>query len=525
MKKILNFLLLILCLTACDSSINSADTQEDQFLNVSFLSEQEAKNLIENQGYIPRDLWEDIRFEDSFLLEEQFSETYFMTVHENFTGNFQGTEGIHYYWVEDFAEIETMISQSKPLSLLAVLDGCYQQLEIMVSTLPLLHIQSEEIPWIKDGIYLKGTVSIYESHHKETKAYEESTYFMEYKVRGQSSTMYDKKSFKFQLLHEHGSRQSASLLGLRKDDDWNLIPVYTDYSLIREATMLSLYEQLSQFSDSSQIYPQHMEFCELFINNKYWGCYELVEPMDGRQVELTEERDFLYQSTGWALPRSEELYQLDVFSVNDTSIEIKSYPTSHSEQAFEPLADYMSAYYESQVTLDELSQVIHLENFIDHSIFSLLFALEDNDIKNMYYVAREYENGSYLIEKNYVDFDISLGNRWQMNVNGGLAPREIHQKDSHLSKVLLDYPNYVKFYVERYEILRNSIFTESQILEIVDQQYAQLNKSGTIIRNHSVWGIEADMEEEYQRLKNFVIEHLVYTDEFVDNLEKKWLDS
>ncbi len=90
-------------------------------------------------------------------------------------------------------------------------------------------------------------------------------------TRGHSSQMFPKKSYGFETRDESGEDMDVPLLGLPEESDWVLYAPYTDKSMLRN--VMTFYMG-SLMGDS---YGSRTIFCELIINNDYWGVYVLME--------------------------------------------------------------------------------------------------------------------------------------------------------------------------------------------------------------------------------------------------------
>ncbi|MCU0408942.1 MAG: CotH kinase family protein, partial [Bacteroidales bacterium] len=90
-------------------------------------------------------------------------------------------------------------------------------------------------------------------------------------IRGQSSQMFPKKSYGFEIIDAVRNDADASLLGMPEDSDWILYAPYSDKSLLRNALTYHLGRRLE-----GEWQPRY-RFCDLYINDTYAGIYMLVE--------------------------------------------------------------------------------------------------------------------------------------------------------------------------------------------------------------------------------------------------------
>lgn len=405
----------------------------------------------------------------------------------------------------------------KPSKLLAICKEEYEIINIKLTTLPIVSIISDEVP--VDKITLEdGTITLFESVNTETHVYSENTYTMHYRYRGASSIALAKKPFKIELIKEDGSNKSESLFGLRNDDDWNLIPTHGDNTLIREAVVLELYNSLANFQEVTNINPQKMVFCELFINNEYRGVYEFMEPMDEKQVSLDKNSDFLYKAFSYLgnNPAS-------------SSIEVKSYPPDYEEMKYDLIDIYVENILNSDnISYAEASKLIDIDNLIDNFIIRMVLSLIDNETKNMIYVARKQPDDTFLITKEYFDFNLSLGDTWsESRTDRNTQPYDA--KNVLFNKVFSnnfsenDYKLYLSKYINRYYLLRLDVLSNENIISTISKYFDLINTSGAYIRNATRWDLEIDFLFEYDRLIDFVNEHMFETDKYINELAEEFL--
>lgn len=94
--------------------------------------------------------------------------------------------------------------------------------------------------------------------------------FVEFEWRGESSLMFDKKSFRVETKDPFGQSIDVSLLGLPSDNDWIFYGPYSDKSLIRNAVTFELGRKMGHYASRTR-------FFELMIDDDYQGVYVLME--------------------------------------------------------------------------------------------------------------------------------------------------------------------------------------------------------------------------------------------------------
>lgn len=90
-------------------------------------------------------------------------------------------------------------------------------------------------------------------------------------VRGSSSQIFEKKSYKIDLCTNDGMMPiNATLLGMPAESDWVLTAGYSDKSLLRNALSHHVFRSMGHYSPL-------FRFTEVFINNNYAGVYTFLE--------------------------------------------------------------------------------------------------------------------------------------------------------------------------------------------------------------------------------------------------------
>jgi hypothetical protein len=119
-------------------------------------------------------------------------------------------------------------------------------------------------------------------------------------VRGQTSRAYPKKSYKLSLKQRSlgGNQRNnlVSLLGMEQDDDWILYAAFNDPERMRNTFSHQLWHEIStQRENIGMNTGTTGKFVELFINNRYWGIYVLMRPIDSKSLRLSEKTSLTKQ--------------------------------------------------------------------------------------------------------------------------------------------------------------------------------------------------------------------------------------
>ena len=179
-------------------------------------------------------------------------------------------------------------------------------------------------------------------------------------VRGNTSVLFDKKSYRVELHDKNGNSLKESLLGLRKDDDWVLNSLGTDKTLAREKVCYDLWEELGRMEEHPVPAPA-MEYAELYMNGSYMGIYGLMYPVD-RKLMGMRTGDILYKIRTWkeemdAPGRLDDYNGLnEVLNTNGVCLCFIEYPEERMKALFDwgPLQAYQDFVFDAQGPVDAL---------------------------------------------------------------------------------------------------------------------------------------------------------------------------
>lgn len=103
------------------------------------------------------------------------------------------------------------------------------------------------------------------------------------RVRGNSSRLFDKKSYQLKLMDEQGLERKEPMMGMSAASDWVLNGPILDRTLVRNYVCYATAGAVMDYTPNTR-------FCELFLNGEYQGVYLMVEAItkDKGRLNLTE---------------------------------------------------------------------------------------------------------------------------------------------------------------------------------------------------------------------------------------------
>ncbi|MHC4498491.1 MAG: CotH kinase family protein, partial [Planctomycetota bacterium] len=213
-------------------------------------------------------------------------------------------------------------------------------------------------------------------------------------IRGESSTMYDKKQYRFETWDENNPDPSpsaryrdmdVSLLGMPADSDWIIHAPWSDKTLMRNYQMYTWSRQIGR-------YAVRCRFVELFLDKNdgnstissddYWGVYVFMEkikrdrnridlaqlgPSDNAEPEITG---------GYVLDKGGEdygfetiIYSDDITYVDPVGTELTSTQKTWIEDHFNEFESALAGVnYNNPAHANYYGNYIDIGSFVDHHI-------------------------------------------------------------------------------------------------------------------------------------------------------------
>ena len=287
------------------------------------------------------------------------------------------------------------------------------------------------------------------------------------KIRGRYNAELPKKGYRIELSVE------KSLLGMRKDDDWLLMAMYSDLNHMQIKLAFDLYRSLKS-TNPTAILPDS-EFVCLYINSEFQGLYLLMEKNDRRLFGLDDaqssinsslifqssyfHRNFItYLNEEWEQdwPNEDE----GIYIMDEVMTELVEYIRDSPNEIF--FDEEMGIF----AKFDKL-------NLIDFYIFNF-FILHDDFWDHNYFIVRNtYPNKFFLVPW---DFDRCFG-QWLTRNSGPETNHEnFVRENNELFNRLLNNVQFREDLKNRWFQLREELWTEEYILDVVSDMYDEIKE-------------------------------------------------
>ncbi|MCR5819593.1 MAG: CotH kinase family protein [Bacteroidaceae bacterium] len=286
--------------------------------------------------------------------------------------------------------------------------------------------------------YVRGEIEITDYYCRTNPSSEVSRFHCLYRIRGASSTRYNKKSFAVKLIDENGEDLDANIFGIRNENSWILDAMAIDRTRMRNRLCFDIWNDISQLPYETNFGKRNGtkgEFVEVFVNGDYLGLFCMSDKIDRKLLGLkkvqtgddgsADVRGILYKGINWKagynLMRYEEM---DVDKVTWNAWELK-YPDDYpSIDTWQPLMDLIS--FCSYSTSDETfktnyNDYFYKENLTDYILFALALGIGDNLYKNTFLSVVNIAKAHRYVLTPW-DMDMSLGGNYDGEYNDVVAP-------------------------------------------------------------------------------------------------------
>lgn len=394
---------------------------------------------------------------------------------------------LYFLWQDAFNNLKDSVTRGHVFMIFAIDEiGNFTSFYVNFTTLPIVEMHGEVISIDEQEreIY-SGEVTVWDpSYQGANKLYVQNSQ-LEWHVRGFSSMSALKKSLKLNLKEPNGTNNNLALLEFESDDDYILNPMWFDDIKVREKLAMDLWNQIAD-EKSSSLKMSGGEYCELIINGNYEGLRVLQNKIERSYLKLDSVDTLLKGKNinfGTVKP-PEEVYEV-IYSNQDVNT------TFATISDFFYMEDFSNVNIESWV---DLQLFLHLGNMVDNEVY-----------KNIYYVI-EREDGAESLSFIPWDTDMSFGVYWEDGFR--LLPESVEEISYRLEyeKLKEQYPQLDEMLAKRWKELRDTVFSEENIYNKLDEYYTILDQSGAINRDFNVlgwysWGHEDTREGLYNYIQ------------------------
>lgn len=416
--------------------------------------------------------------------------------------------------------------------------------QLTVTNLPIVIVTT---PTPISNTKQQGTMNIINNASGTNNITDPPTFVGMIGVTLRGSSAYPKQSFTLETWSAPNTNMDTSLLGMPSENDWVLLSMYADRSLMRNVLSLHTHTNMGR-------YAPRMRYCELIVNNQYQGIYLLGETIkrDKNRLDLATlniQDNFGDELTGgyiWKIDGNGQGWISQFAPPYGTTQEIKfEYHIPKSSDITPVQRSYIQSY------VDSFETALNSPSFQDTSIgwrrFGAVNGFADFIIINEVTKNFEaYRTNTYMYKDKLKkmrpsplwNFDLALRNTascnssrdtgWTYNI-GGICPSETKLAPFWWSKLMTDTA-LVKDLKCLYTDYRKpgNILDTTRMFAFIDSVSNYLNIQGAIGRNFTqwpIWGVPIVNEptpmagthtQEVDNMKQFIRARLMW-------LDTKWL--
>ncbi|MBP3460003.1 MAG: CotH kinase family protein [Lachnospiraceae bacterium] len=432
------------------------------------------------------------------------------------------------------ADKQEAIAEGKGFSFLAVTKEGYGEYQLVFTGLPMITFTGTEY-LAEDGTQM-FLLKVYDTDHEGswvTECYTQS------RLRGNTSLTYEKKSLRLYLkeLNKDGTFEKCNenLLGLRDDDDWILNALYADNTRIRDQLCIDLWNEVGAGNNPyGQNFGTQSAMVEVIIGNGYQGIYDLMVPIDRKQLGMDAVSDQiaggetiverLYKkkyTASWnasdfvgPLPDANQIdYRGGFYLKGDTVLQ--------NEEEWLPLYQVASLLEADDETFAaEITGIADRQNLVDNWLFYQAIAGFDNENKNMYYVARNRGDSYYGYFIPW-DMNLSFGAVYAENVYyceesaAVIAEPVLWQPGQRM--IELDADGSKELASATWQKWRSGAFSDEALLERISGLEHQVKDSGAFAREDARWQ-NGNQNEDFSFLYDFAITRMKVVDAYISGL-------
>ncbi len=318
-------------------------------------------------------------------------------------------------------------------------------------------------------------------------------------IRGQTSAVFDKKSYNFEARDLYGEDTDVTILGMPEESDWVLYGPYSDKTFLRNILVYRLGSEMGRWQPRTRI-------VELFVSGEYQGVYVVIEKIKraagrvdiARPAESAAEGDL----TGGYIFKREGAGQNEGWTSAHQIVWDHHYPRhediTHEQHAY--LRDWVDAFETVMLGPDFADPAlgyrawIDVPSWVDFAIVQEISRNIDGYKKSSYYHKAADPDGGLLYMGPLWDFNIALGNvdycdGWEIEGLVAYTNWCFQWPDEYTPwwERLMEDEAFTADLRCRWEELRGDVLAMEHIDALIDEQLAQLEDAEP--RDHQRWPV------------------------------------
>jgi hypothetical protein len=362
-------------------------------------------------------------------------------------------------------------------------------------------------------------------------------------IRGSSSQMFPKKQYALETQDIDGENLNVSILGMPEENDWILYAPYSDKSLLRNFLAYELARDMGRYTSRTR-------FCELVINDDYKGLYIFMEKIkrDNNRVDISKLNPdettgddltggYILKVDKWDGENNDGWWSASPLPEYDGTWYQYHYPKP--DDIVEEQRNYINDYitdFEALIASTSYNDpaagyygLVNLQSFIDVALLSEISKNVDAyRLSAFMYKDMDSVDGRLTMGPIW-DYNLAFGNAdyyagwdpdgWQMDID---LPEGDPFKIPFWWYRIWDDETFRYAFYQRWQELRQSIFSEEYIMSMIDSAIAVIAEAQ--VRNFQRWPIldqyvwpnayvGGSFENEINYLTDWITDRLEWMDE------------
>ncbi|MBL7944607.1 MAG: CotH kinase family protein [Flavobacteriales bacterium] len=337
-------------------------------------------------------------------------------------------------------------------------------------------------------------------------------------LRGAYAQSLPKKSYRIAFRSDTTGTTNidVSLLGMRSDDDWNLLALYDQPLRLRSKLGQELWMEMHAPHYAAQE-PEarsgsRMAHVEVVLNGRYQGVYALCEPIDRKQLQLRHfngtQRGRLYKSANWG-PAVDMTSQPPF---DNDSLTWGGFEYEYPEEAVDwaQLHQFVGevVYAEQEFFQTIFPMRFHMGNAVDYFLFLNMLRAVDNRSKNTY-IAKHHAMAPCF----YVPWDLdgTFGRSWDGTVDSATTSVLFN---AMYQRIRWDCSSdgFMRQAKLRWNELREDVFTTEAVMDRFHEAHDALASQGVYQREQMAWTSFTYDTGELARTARWLDQRLAYLD-------------
>ncbi len=396
----------------------------------------------------------------------------------------------------------------------------YQNVNLKFVSIPIISISST--PNLKESLINKNQISnlahdiMYKNNLQNDKmlitintgdehSNNNITYKMygDYHVRGGSSLLYDKKSYKVNL------SKSIFLFNQSFYNEFILDASYTDSSKIRNKLSSDLWNAINNNQNvNNDLYTSYVE---LYIDDEYQGLYIIKNSVDKYMLNLSSDGVLIKYETDINDFYINNLLSNNFKLNNNFFLNFEIKYSNNYQKSSELFVNRLKNVYDNDYSYKSVVNNYHIDNYVNYKVLIGLIMGVDNTTKNQY-LSMQNSKDKLLITP--WDMDLSFGDNWDVSsFNGESFDANSYLNGNWLDEYVLESNQLNNLIKQRYWELRKDTITMDNINKYLDEYKELLVSSGAAKRDSDRW-YDYDIEYEIEQIRKWANNRIIFLDEY-----------